>query len=193
MMSFRFLDTRGARAGAYRPVRVVDAAHTYAAAHGSGATCSWRGVCCGRSISARRSILAGAIHLGPFWYYRLRDCRHSGAPSTAPSWPRRAGFPADSAGISAGQELHSRRAGLLGGGSGRAVMGTYEWMLPLHPICHRYWCWPSCCVVCATGASMSGAISGMAICFSLAVHASGQSGLRLGRRIFVALRAQHER
>src|SRR5882724_7684749 len=139
-------------------------------------------------------ILAGTIHLGPFWYYLLAVLQALGH-----TWYGTIALLGLLASLQIplayllGKELHSRRAGFLWA-VGLVVPSwtTYEWMLPLHPIlspllvlafllcCLRYW----------RGGERR-YFFGMALSFTLAVHAhpSNLSCAWIG--LFVLVRGKH--
>ena len=170
----------------------------YAAAHMDLARdmfVAWR-LLHGEAVPLEGPILAGTIHLGPVWYYLLALLQLLGRTwyGTIFLLGLLAAMQIPLAYL-LGKELHSRRAGLLWA-VGLVVPSwtTYEWMLPLHPIlsplfvlgfllcCLRYW---------RNGARRY--FYGMALAFTLALHAHPSNLGCAWIGLFVLVRARHAR
>ncbi len=168
----------------------------YAAAHMDLARdmfVAWR-LLHGQAFPLEGPILAGTIHLGPFWYYLLALLQTIGR-----SWYGTIALLGFLAALQIplayllGKEVRSRRAGFLWA-IGLIVPSwtTYEWMLPLHPIlspllvlafllcCLRYW----------RGGERR-YFYGMALTFSLAVHAHPANLGCAWIGLFVLVRGKH--
>jgi hypothetical protein len=168
---------RVARALALAAIVLVSAVRLpYAAVHMDLARdvfIAWRSLH-GEALPMNGPVLAGAIHLGPVWYWLL-----TGLLAIARGWSGTmlllgliagAQFPLA---YLVGKELYSRRAGLLWAvGLLVPCWGTFEWLLPLHyllssacvlafALCAlRYWRRPR-----------RRYLAGVALAFVLAVHA----------------------
>ncbi|HEX4480074.1 MAG TPA: hypothetical protein VH082_04650 [Rudaea sp.] len=139
-------------------------------------------------------VLNGMIHLGPVWYYLLALLQLIGRTwfGTIVLLGLIAALQIPVAYL-LGKELHSRRAGMLFA-IGLVVPSwtTYEWMLPLHPIlsallvvafllcCVRYW-----------RSGKRRYFYGMAIAFTLAMHAHPSNIGCAWVGLFVLIRARH--
>jgi hypothetical protein len=150
----------------------------------------------GQAFPLEGPVLNGMIHLGPVWYYILAVLLLLGR-----SWFGTMLLLGLLASLQIplayllGKELHSRRAGMLWA-VGLVVPSwtTYSWMLPLHPIlsplfllafvlcCLRYW---------RSGARKY--FYGMALAFTLALHAHPSNIGCAWIGLFVVLRARHPR
>jgi hypothetical protein len=148
----------------------------------------------GDAMPLEGPVLNGMIHLGPVWYYLLALLQLLGR-----TWYGTIALLGLLASLQIplayllGKELHSRRAGFLWA-VGLIVPSwtTYEWMLPLHPIlsplfvlgfllcCLRYW---------RGGARRY--FYGMALTFTLALHAHPSNIGCAWIGLFVLLRARH--
>jgi hypothetical protein len=168
----------------------------YAAAHMDLARdmfVAWR-LLRGEAFPLEGPILAGTLHLGPVWYYVLAALQVLGR-----TWYGTIALLGLLASLQIplayllGKEIHSRRVGLLWAvGLIVPCWSTYEWMLPLHPIlssllilffllcCLRYW---------RGGARRY--FFGMALSFTLALHAHPANVGLAWIGLFVVLRARH--
>jgi len=194
-----FLNSRLARALALAALMALLLLRVpYAAAHQDLARdmfVAWR-LLHGEAVPLEGPVLNGMIHLGPVWYYLLALLQWIGR-----SWFATIALLGLVASLQVplayllGKELHSRTAGLLWA-TGLVVPSwtTYEWMLPLHPIlsslfvlgfglcCLRYW---------RDGAPRY--FYGMALTFTLALHAHPSNIGCAWIGLFVLLRASHAR
>jgi hypothetical protein len=148
----------------------------------------------GEAAPLEGPVLNGMIHLGPVWYYLLALLQLLGRTwyGTIALLGLLASMQIPLAYL-LGKELHSRRAGFLWA-IGLIVPSwtTYEWMLPLHPIlsplfvlafllcCLRYW---------RGGARRY--FYGMALTFTLALHAHPSNIGCAWIGLFVLIRAAH--